>query len=116
MQLKRQTDLEENRRLDAERNARVAVMKKEADEKAAKQAAEIKEKLAAEKKAAPANGPEDTWTKDQQAQIQEGMRTFGADLPTKERWVSIAKSVDEKTPKQCYERFRVLCAKAKVEK
>ena len=87
MQAKRQTDMENKKREDAERDARVAAMKKEADAKAAKQAAEIKQKIADEKKAAAApKAAEEDWSKELQAQLVAGMKEFGADLPTKERW------------------------------
>jgi hypothetical protein len=42
------------------------------------------------------------------------MKEFGANLPVKERWVSVGTKVDEKTPKQCFERYKVLCAKHKA--
>ena len=41
------------------------------------------------------------------------MREFPASMATKERWLKIAEKVDGKTAKQCYGRFKDLCAKAK---
>ena len=41
------------------------------------------------------------------------MKEFGANIPTKERWIQIAETVTDKTAKQCYARFKELCAKAK---
>lgn len=38
------------------------------------------------------------------------MRTYGSNLPVKERWIKIAEVVQEKSAKQCYERFKELCA------
>jgi hypothetical protein len=29
---------------------------------------------------------DDVWTKDQQSQLEAGMKEFGSNLPTKERW------------------------------
>ena len=84
-------------------------MKKEQQEIQAKKA---KEDATAAKKPAPAN-PE-SWSHEQQKQLEEGMRQIGANVPTKERWTQIAGLVTDKTPKQCYERFKELCAKAKA--
>jgi len=44
------------------------------------------------------------------------MREFGADMSTKERWIAIAEKVDGKTAKECFTRFKELCAKAKAQK
>ena len=44
------------------------------------------------------------------------MREVPASVPTKERWLKIAEGVTDKTAKQCYERFKELCAKAKAAK
>ena len=83
-------------------------MKKEAD------AAKVREeKEEAEKKAAAAA---DAWNNEQQKQMEVGMKEFGANIPTKERWISIASKVDGKNAKQCYGRFKDLCAKAKQAK
>jgi len=41
------------------------------------------------------------------------MREFGADMPTKERWIAIAERVEGKSAKECFARFKDLCAKAK---
>ena len=42
------------------------------------------------------------------------MREFGASMGTKERWIAIAGKVDGKTAKECFTRFKDLCAKAKA--
>ena len=44
------------------------------------------------------------------------MREIPATVATKERWIKIAEYVDNKTPKECFERFKDLCAKAKQSK
>jgi hypothetical protein len=41
------------------------------------------------------------------------MKEFPASIPTKERWIQIAEKVDGKTAKECFTRFKDLCAKAK---
>jgi len=41
------------------------------------------------------------------------MREFPASIATKERWISIASRVAGKTPKECFQRYKDLCAKAK---
>ena len=84
-------------------------MRKETDEAAAKAVKEAKEA----KETAAAAKAEDVWSKEQQAQLEEGMKEFKADVEVKERWISIATKVDGKNPKQCFERFKDLCAKAK---
>lgn len=42
------------------------------------------------------------------------MRDVAKDVPTKERWIQIAETVDGKTAKECFTRFKELCAKAKA--
>ena len=42
------------------------------------------------------------------------MKTVPSTIATKERWVQIAGLVDEKTPKECFTRFKELCAAAKA--
>lgn len=41
------------------------------------------------------------------------MREVPSTVATKERWVKIAETVEGKTPKECFTRFKELCAKAK---
>jgi hypothetical protein len=48
--------------------------------------------------------------------MEDGMKTVPASVGVKERWIAISKLVDNKNPKECYERFRVLCAKMKAAK
>lgn len=37
------------------------------------------------------------------------MKDFPASIPIKERWVKISERVEEKTAKECYERFKEIC-------
>jgi hypothetical protein len=41
------------------------------------------------------------------------MREFPGSIPVKERWIKISEKVDSKTPKECYERFKEICAMIK---
>lgn len=43
------------------------------------------------------------------------MRAVPATVATKERWIKIAEGVDGKTAKECYTRFKELCAKTKAQ-
>ena len=45
--------------------------------------------------------------------MEAGMKKFPGSIPTKERWVKIAEEVDGKTAKECYTRFKEICAKLK---
>lgn len=38
------------------------------------------------------------------------MREFPSTMPAKERWVKIAEKVDGKSAKECFERFKEICA------
>ena len=38
------------------------------------------------------------------------MREFPGSLPVKERWIKIAEKVNNKTAKECYERFKEICS------
>ena len=38
------------------------------------------------------------------------MREFPTTMPAKERWVKIAEKVDGKSAKECFERFKEICA------
>jgi hypothetical protein len=43
------------------------------------------------------------------------MQTFTAEkYPGKLRWEKISEEVTNKTPKECYERFKEICAKVKA--
>jgi hypothetical protein len=44
------------------------------------------------------------------------MREFPGTMPVKERWIQIAEKVDGKTAKECYERFKEICAQLKKQK
>lgn len=79
-------------------------MKKEAEAKLAGRAAE-----------AATEGP-DFWSNAQQQQMEKGMREVPASVATKERWLKIAEGVEGKTAKECFTRFKELCAKAKAQK
>lgn len=46
--------------------------------------------------------------------MEKGMREVPATVATKERWIQIAEKVEGKTPKECFTRFKELCAKAKA--
>lgn len=70
----------------------------------------------------PANGhveekkeeaSENGWSSAQQKQMELGMKEYPGSIPAKERWTKIAKMVDGKTPKECFERFKVIVAKLK---
>lgn len=41
------------------------------------------------------------------------MREFPGSLPVKERFIKIAEKVENKTAKECYERFKEICAMVK---
>lgn len=41
------------------------------------------------------------------------MREFPGSMPVKERWIKIAEKVEGKSAKECYERFKEICAKLK---
>jgi len=41
------------------------------------------------------------------------MREFPASIPVKERWIKISEKVDGKSAKECYERFKEICAMIK---
>ena len=42
------------------------------------------------------------------------MKQIPSTVATKERWIQIAESVEGKTPKECFTRFKELCAAAKA--
>lgn len=48
--------------------------------------------------------------------MEEGMRQFPVDLGPKERWTKIGEVVDDKTPKECYARFKELVSKMQKRK
>lgn len=41
------------------------------------------------------------------------MREFPGSISVKERWIKIAEKVEGKNAKECYERFKEICAKIK---
>lgn len=44
------------------------------------------------------------------------MKDVPPSVPTKERWTRIAGLVEGKTAKECFERFKEICARLKAEK
>ena len=56
---------------------------------------------------------ESGWTNAQQAQMEQGMKKYPGSMPTKDRWIKIAEEVDGKTAKECFTRFKEICAKLK---
>lgn len=45
--------------------------------------------------------------------MESGIKAVPASVPVKERFIKIAEGVDGKTAKECFMRFKELCAKAK---
>ena len=75
----------------------------------------MKKQAEAKAAAKPAEQPAaDAWTNEQQKQMEKGMREVPASVPTKERWIKIAEGVDGKSAKECFARFKELCAKTKA--
>lgn len=59
---------------------------------------------------------ENGWGKEQQSALEKGMKDFTAkEFPGKVRWEKISEVVDGKSPKECFERFKEICAKVKAE-
>ena len=46
------------------------------------------------------------WSQDQQLQLEKAMKKHPPTLPAKERWEKIASEVDDKSMKECVERFK----------
>ncbi len=44
--------------------------------------------------------------------MEQGMRKYNS-LPVKEKWLKIAEEVDDKTAKECFERFKEIREKLK---
>jgi hypothetical protein len=44
------------------------------------------------------------------------MKAVPGSVATKERWIKIGGMVEGKTPKDSFERFKVICARLKTEK
>ena len=57
---------------------------------------------------APVAAPIEEWTSEQQAQLENAMRTTSTSLPPAERWSQIAAAVDGKTKQQCVARFKYI--------
>lgn len=76
----------------------------------------MKEQNSAEKKPKEEEvvaAQESNWSVEQQKQLEDGMREFPGTIPVKERWIKIAEKVDGKSAKECYERFKEICAMLK---
>jgi len=60
--------------------------------------------------AAPAAAPaeSETWSEEQDKQLQDGLAKYPATMDKNERWASIAKMVNGKTKKQCVGRFKAI--------
>ena len=111
MQEKKQSDVESKRKEEMDRRQQEEQYKKEAQER-------VKKQVDAKTGGAPATEAPaaDAWTNEQQKQMEKGMREIPSTVPTKERWIKIAEGVDGKTAKECFTRFKELCAKAKATK
>lgn len=84
-------------------------VQKEGLKRAQKIVADDKEKeRLAERSKQPA---EDSWSVAQQSQMEAMMKEVPASIATKERWITIAKGVEGRTPKECYTRYTLLVAK-----
>jgi DnaJ family protein C protein 2 len=53
------------------------------------------------------------WSAEQQKQLEAGMRQHPGTMPVKERWIKIAEGVEGKSAKECYERYKEICAQLK---
>lgn len=115
----------EESRATAERKAKeqaervaIATAKIEA-QNAAKEKAAIaaKNKNAAAKQANAAQSATDAdgWTGEQQKAMEAAMKSFPSSMATKERWIAIAETVEGKTAKDCFTRFKGIVAKLKAE-
>jgi DnaJ family protein C protein 2 len=49
-----------------------------------------------------------TWTEEQDKQLQDGLAKFPSTMDKNERWTSIANEVDEKNKKECVQRFKAI--------
>lgn len=120
MHEKKVRDVEEKRKQEAEIKAKREQFRQEAKKKAHAEAksggAAAEEKKASEPAKAAAEPAADTWTAEQQKQMENGMREVPASVPTKERWLKIAEGVDGKSAKECFARYKELVAKAKAAK
>ncbi len=55
----------------------------------------------------------DTWTEQQDKQLQDGLKTYPGSMDKNERWTAIAKGVDGKSKKDCVQRFKAIRAALK---
>ena len=120
MQDRKQSAVESKRKEEEERRQQRERMQREIQEKlksegGTKNAGKPKQNGGAAKAPEKADQPDaDVWTNEQQKQMENGMKEIPASVPTKERWIQIAEGVDGKTAKECFARFKELCAKAKA--
>lgn len=110
MQEKKQSDVESKRKDELDRRQQEEKYKKEAQDRVKKQ---VEAKTGGQSADQAAANP-DGWSNEQQKQMEKGMREVPSTVPTKERWIKIAEGVDGKTAKECFTRFKELCAKAKA--
>ena len=104
--------LEKQKNEEKERKAQEATRKKQAAEKAAAAAAAATEQQ--NKIELPQISQETTtWTNEQQKEMEKGMKEVSTSLSTKDRWIQIAEGVNGKTAKECFQRYKELCSKAK---
>ena len=113
MQERKQTTVDAKRKEEADLKAKREAIRAEMKGQA-KADAEAKMK---QQKAAAVPDP-NAWTKEQQRQMETGMREIPASVPVtaeskKARWIKIADGVDGKTAKECFTRFKELCVQAK---
>mmetsp|Transcript_1448 Transcript_1448/g.3013 ORF Transcript_1448/g.3013 Transcript_1448/m.3013 type:complete len:588 (+) Transcript_1448:3-1766(+) len=50
----------------------------------------------------------EAWTEEQDAQLQEMLRKYPADMDKNERWKAIANGIDGKSKKECVQRFKAI--------
>jgi hypothetical protein len=49
-------------------------------------------------------------------QMEKGMKAVPGSVATKERWIQIGAMVEGKAAKDCFERFKIICARLKADK
>mmetsp|Transcript_10645 Transcript_10645/g.16233 ORF Transcript_10645/g.16233 Transcript_10645/m.16233 type:complete len:155 (+) Transcript_10645:1394-1858(+) len=100
IQERQQRDVEAKREEERLKKERKAQLEKEAQ-------AKVKRELEEQKTG-------DGWSAAQQKQLEKGMREVPTTLATKERWLKVADLVDGKSAKECFGRYKELCASAKA--
>ncbi|EPY37769.1 DnaJ like protein subfamily C member 2 [Angomonas deanei] len=79
------------------------------EEEALAKVNELQSALSNAAAAAPATPPVEEWTVKQQKQLEQGLREL-KDYKEKDKFQKIAKMVDGKTAKECFDRFKFLCS------